>query len=151
MDETRRIRQMQEELQTLRKKSDDKSKYPVLSTVISEIILSIKLNLPKRNFYKRAFSSRGSKEVWRVIHSVLHPSSKPLLANLDELNLHCFQNRTRHWCISPNNGQRMVIHRNFAMWWLKIFPPSWCWSPRRFTWTKIIAIRLIMWSRWNFC
>ncbi|XP_048583248.1 uncharacterized protein LOC125562941 [Nematostella vectensis] len=42
----------------------------------------------KRNFYYKALSSVKAKDVWRVIHRILHPNPQPLRFDPDELNTH---------------------------------------------------------------
>ncbi|CAB4037801.1 Hypothetical predicted protein, partial [Paramuricea clavata] len=44
------------------------------------------INKTKRNFIKTALSSNRPKEVWRMIHHILHPNKKPLHADPDKLN-----------------------------------------------------------------
>ena len=44
------------------------------------------INKSKRSFIANALSSRRPKEVWRIIHCILHPSPKPLQADPDRLN-----------------------------------------------------------------
>ena len=40
----------------------------------------------KRAFPSTALSSKRPKEVWRVIHRVIHPSPRPIRADSDQLN-----------------------------------------------------------------
>ena len=40
----------------------------------------------KRTFPSTALSSKRPKEVWRVIHRVIHPSPRPIRADSDQLN-----------------------------------------------------------------
>ena len=40
------------------------------------------------DFYNRALSSNKPKEVWKVIHRILHPNPQPLQFQPDELNAH---------------------------------------------------------------
>jgi hypothetical protein len=44
------------------------------------------INKTKRNFIKTALSSNRPKEVWRMIHRILHPNKRPLHADPDKLN-----------------------------------------------------------------
>ena len=41
-----------------------------------------------RSFYQKALSSKAPKELWRTIHRILNPSTKPIYADADELNMH---------------------------------------------------------------
>lgn len=50
--------------------------------------LKSQIRKAKREFYQKALSSRKPKDVWRVIHRILHPSPQPLRGNPDELNEH---------------------------------------------------------------
>ena len=43
------------------------------------------INKSKRSFITNALSSKRPKEVWRIIHRILHPSPKPLQADPDRL------------------------------------------------------------------
>ena len=40
----------------------------------------------KRGFLNTSLSSKRPKEVWRVIHRVIHPSPMPIVADPDQLN-----------------------------------------------------------------
>ena len=40
----------------------------------------------KRTFPNTTLSSKRPKEVWRVIHRVIHPSPRPISADPDQLN-----------------------------------------------------------------
>ena len=44
------------------------------------------INKTKRNFIKTALSSKRPKEVWKMIHRILHPNKKPLNADPNKLN-----------------------------------------------------------------
>lgn len=46
------------------------------------------INKSKRQFVMKAPSSKRPKDVWRVVHRILHPSSKPLQADPDILLKH---------------------------------------------------------------
>ena len=48
--------------------------------------LKCKIKNTKREFYQKALSSSKPKEIWQVIHRILHPSPQPLRAEPEELN-----------------------------------------------------------------
>ena len=48
--------------------------------------LKTKIKEAKRSFINTALSSSKPKEVWRVIHRILNPSSRPLRIDVNELN-----------------------------------------------------------------
>jgi len=48
--------------------------------------LKTNIKKTKREFYQKALSSKRPKQVWQVIHRILHPSPQPLTADPDELN-----------------------------------------------------------------
>jgi len=57
-------------------------------------LLRTKIKQAKRLFYQKALSSKSPKELWRTIHRILNPSTKPIRADADELNRH-FSNTTQ--------------------------------------------------------
>lgn len=46
------------------------------------------INKSKRQFVIKAPSSKRPKDVWKVVHRILHPSPKPLQADPDRLLKH---------------------------------------------------------------
>ena len=52
-------------------------------------------------FTIKALSSRRPKDVWKVIHRILHPSPQPLRVDLDELNNHFASTSERLTAASP--------------------------------------------------
>ena len=42
----------------------------------------------KSDFYQKAFSSKKPKDVWKIIHRILHPNPKPLRVDPSELNMY---------------------------------------------------------------
>ena len=48
--------------------------------------LKSKIKKTKREFYQKALSSSKPKEIWQVIHRILHPSPQPLRVEPEELN-----------------------------------------------------------------
>ena len=47
-----------------------------------------KINDTKTKFYKKALSSKTSKDVWKVIHRILNPSRSVINTDVNELNSH---------------------------------------------------------------
>jgi hypothetical protein len=58
--------------------------------------LKTKIKAAKRSFYQTVLSSKNSKKIWKVIHSILNPPSQPLRHDPNENNLHfaCTVQRT---------------------------------------------------------
>ena len=50
--------------------------------------LKYKIKSAKREFCKKTFLRKNTKDIWKVIHGILHSIPKPLRANPDELNTH---------------------------------------------------------------
>ena len=48
--------------------------------------LKSKIKKTKREFYQKALSSSKPKEIWQIIHRILHPSPQPLRVKPEELN-----------------------------------------------------------------
>jgi len=57
-------------------------------------LVRTKIKQTKQSFYQKALSSKLPKELWRTIHRILNPSSKPIRADAGELNRH-FSNKTQ--------------------------------------------------------
>ena len=81
------IRQLQAERDKLRleahNKNNDES-WAAFRTIPNKIKGVI--SKAKRSFFIKALSSKHPKEVWRVIHRVLNPSTSPLRADPNQLN-----------------------------------------------------------------
>ena len=81
------IRQLQAERDKLRleahNKNNDES-WAAFRTIRNKI--KVVISKAKRSFFIKALSSKRPKEVWRVIHRVLNPSTSPLRADPDQLN-----------------------------------------------------------------
>ena len=63
----------------------------------------------KSTFYKKALSSKRSKEVWKTIHRILQPNPKPISANPDELNNHF--NNVAEKLTKKSRGTTADIHQ----------------------------------------
>ena len=50
--------------------------------------LKTKIKSANRRFFQTALSSRNSKKIWKVIHSILNPSPQPLRHVPNKLNTH---------------------------------------------------------------
>ena len=48
--------------------------------------LKKKIKETKTEFYKKILTSKNSKEIWKIAHSILNPSDKTLAADTNELN-----------------------------------------------------------------
>ena len=81
------IRQLQADRDRLRfeaHKTNSDDSWKAFREVRSKIKSVI--NKTKQNFIKTALSSKRPKEVWKMIHRILHPNKKPLNADPDRLN-----------------------------------------------------------------
>ncbi|XP_048590336.1 uncharacterized protein LOC5519158 [Nematostella vectensis] len=61
----------------------------------------------KRNFYYKALSSVKAKDVWRVIHRILHPNPQPLRFDPDELNTHFASTAERVTGATPTSANNI--------------------------------------------
>ena len=83
------IQKLQRECHTLRNKARiDKSDTIWCSYRDKRNELKSNIRKTRRDFYNRALSSNKPKEVWKVIHRILHPNPQPLRFQPDELNAH---------------------------------------------------------------
>ena len=62
----------------------------------------------KRAFLNTALSSKRRKEVWWVIHRVLHPSPRPIYADPDKLNSYFIKTTERTLGKLPDKGTDLV-------------------------------------------
>ena len=76
------IAQLQRDIQVLRTISNDKKDDGFSRSRYCDARnkLKYKIKTAKRELYKRAFSLKNPKDVWKVIHFILHPNPKPLRA-----------------------------------------------------------------------
>ncbi len=82
------IAQLQKDCQTLRALSTNADELSRSRYRSARNKLKCKIRSVKRDFYRRAFSSKNPKDVWKIIHRILHPNPKPLRVDPDELNTH---------------------------------------------------------------
>ena len=84
------IAQLQRDIQVLHTISNDKKDDGFSRSRYCDARnkLKYKIKTAKREFYKRAFSSKNPKDVWKVIHRIFHPNPKPLRVDPDKLNTH---------------------------------------------------------------
>ena len=64
----------------------------------------------KRTFTIKALSSRRPKDVWKVIHRILHPSSQPLRADPNQLNSHFASTAERVTGNQPTLTEKDLYH-----------------------------------------
>ena len=62
----------------------------------------------KRVFLNTALSSKRPKEVWRVIHRVIHPSPRPISADSDRLNRYFIKTMDRTLGTLPDEATDLV-------------------------------------------
>ena len=84
------IRSLQQQCRLMRfeahKHQSSEEKWNAFHRVRNQLKTVIKK--AKRTFTIKALSSRRPKDVWKVIHRILHPSSQPLHADPNLLNSH---------------------------------------------------------------
>ena len=62
----------------------------------------------KRAFLSTALASKRPKEVWRVIHRVIHPSPRPIRADSDQLNRYFISTTDRTLGTLPDKAIDLV-------------------------------------------
>ena len=62
----------------------------------------------RRCLLVNALSSKRSKNVWKIIHRVLHPNSKPLRADPDKINKHFISTATRTLGSKPDDTSDLL-------------------------------------------
>ena len=111
MDESNsdQIRKLQVEREKLgreaHKKNTDDS-WDAFRAVRNKIKFAI--NKSKRSFITNALSSKRPKEVWRIIHRILHPSPKPLQADPDRLNEFFIKTNERTLSTKPDERSELI-------------------------------------------
>ena len=58
----------------------------------------------KRAFLNTALSSKRPKEAWWIIHSVIHPSPRPICADTDKVNRYFIKTTERTLCTLPDKA-----------------------------------------------
>lgn len=66
------------------------------------------INKTKKSFMTKALSSKRSKEVWRVVHRILHPSPQPIRACPNELNCHFANTAQRTLEVQPDKNDQLL-------------------------------------------
>ena len=66
--------------------------------------LKTKIKSAKRRFFQTALSSKNSKKIWKVIHSIINPSPQPLQLDPNKLNTHFTSTAQRTLGHSTNIG-----------------------------------------------
>ena len=97
------IRQLQAERDKLRLEAHNKNNdvsWAAFRTTRNKI--KVVTGKAKRSFFLNALSSKRPKEVWRVIHRVLNPSTSPLRADPDQLNKYFIATNERTLGTSPD-------------------------------------------------
>ncbi len=82
LNEIRNLRSERDALRVLASKDNTEATWTAFRTIRDKIKSVI--SKAKRSFLVNALSSKRSKEVWKIIHRVLHPNSKPLRAELNQ-------------------------------------------------------------------
>ena len=83
------IRELQKERNQLRYLAH-KTSSPCVWDKFREVRNKIRMKIKtvKRAFFRQALSSRKPKELWNIIHRILHPSPRPIKADPNVLNEH---------------------------------------------------------------
>ena len=63
--------------------------------------LKTKIKDSKAAFYKKILTSKNSKEIWKIVHRILNPSDKTLVADTNELNKYFNQTGKRLTTAKP--------------------------------------------------
>ena len=63
--------------------------------------LKTKIKDSKAAFYKKILTSKNSKEIWKIVHRILNPSDKTLVADTNELNKYFNQTGKRLTTTKP--------------------------------------------------
>ena len=104
------LRKLQAERDKLRheahKENSDDDSWVAFRAVRNKIKSVI--NKSKRAFVINALSSKRPKEVWRVIHRILHPSPKPLQADPDRLNTFFLSTNERTLGTKPDKRSDLI-------------------------------------------
>ena len=107
--QTEEIRQLQKEQDQLRAEAHKKGGETswAASRDVRNKIKSV-VGKARRSFLANALSSRLPKEVWKVIHRVLHPSPKPLGEDPEKLNRYFISTATRTFGTKPDNTHDLL-------------------------------------------
>jgi len=72
-------------------------------------LIKTEIKQKKTKFYKTILTSRKNKEIWKIIHRILHPSKKTLKADPKKLNV--FFNETSERLVGKNKrSDQEIIH-----------------------------------------
>ena len=102
--QTEEIRQLQKDRDQLRAEAHKKGGETswVAFRDVRNKIKSV-VDKARRSLLTNALSSRRPKEVWKVIHRVLHPSPKPLREDPEKLNRYFISTATRTLSTNPDS------------------------------------------------
>ena len=100
------IRSLQTERNRLRHKAHEINTPQVWETFRKvRCLLKEKIKAAKQHFIDKALSSSKSKEVWRVIHRILHPPLQSLRLDVNSLNRY-FANTAQRTLGSTNTNPK---------------------------------------------
>ena len=106
-DEVRKLQAERDKLrQDAHKENSDDGSWVAFRAVRNKIKSVI--NKSRRAFITNALSSKRPKEVWRVIHRILHPSPKPLQADPDRLNNYFIKTNERTLGTKPDERSDLI-------------------------------------------
>ena len=144
-DEIRKLQAVQDKLryEAHKENSDDESW--VAFRAVRNKIKSV-INKSERVF---AFSSKRPKDVWRVVHRILHPSPKTLQADPDRLNTFFLSTNERTLGTKPDKRSDLTDLENpfsECPWTSHLLTcavsPQWKWRKRSINFARIISTGL---------
>ena len=86
MEDIRKLQNERNELRHLAHQTNSESVWNRFCEVRNA--LKTKIKKIKRSFYQKALPSKKPKELWQIIHRILHPNPQPVKADPDNLNNH---------------------------------------------------------------
>ena len=86
MEDIRNLQNERNELRHLAHQTNSESVWNRFREVRND--LKTKIKKIKRSFYQKALSSKRPKEIWQIIHRILHPNPQPVKADPENLNNH---------------------------------------------------------------
>ena len=102
-DEIRKLQSERDVLRVRARKHNTEETWTAFRSIRNKIKSMI--SKAKRSFLVNVLSSKRSKEVWKIIHRVLHPNLKSLRADPNELNKYFISIATRTLGAKPDDIQ----------------------------------------------
>ena len=109
-DEIRKLQSERDVLRVRARKYNTEETWTAFRTIRNKIKSMI--SKAKRSFLVNALSSMRLKEVWKIIHRVLHPNLKSLRADPNEVNKYFISTATRTLGTKPDDVQDLFHQIN---------------------------------------